>query len=50
MKRMKHRKADGPDNIPVEVWRCQGERAVDCLTRSLIVVGCLRDGQVAYKS
>lgn len=45
MKRMKHRKADGPDNIPVEVWRCQGERVVDW-----IVVGCLRDGQVAYKS
>uniref|UniRef100_A0A3B4CLA2 ribonuclease H n=1 Tax=Pygocentrus nattereri TaxID=42514 RepID=A0A3B4CLA2_PYGNA len=30
---MKNGKAVGPDDIPVEVWRCLGEKAVDFLTR-----------------
>lgn len=33
MKRMKSGKAVGPDDIPVEVWRCLGEMAVWFLTR-----------------
>lgn len=33
MKRMKSGKAVGPDEIPVEVWRCLGEMAVKFLTR-----------------
>ena len=33
MNRMKIGKAVGPDDIPVEVWRCLGELAVDFLTR-----------------
>uniref|UniRef100_A0AAR2LU20 Reverse transcriptase domain-containing protein n=1 Tax=Pygocentrus nattereri TaxID=42514 RepID=A0AAR2LU20_PYGNA len=33
LKRMKNGKAVGPDDIPVEVWRCLGEKAVDFLTR-----------------
>ncbi len=28
MKRMKSGKAVGPDEIPVEAWRCVGETAV----------------------
>ncbi|KAK3571418.1 hypothetical protein QTP86_012056 [Hemibagrus guttatus] len=32
MKRMKSGKAVGPDNIPVEVWKCLGEAAVEFLT------------------
>ncbi|KAK3535540.1 hypothetical protein QTP70_016810, partial [Hemibagrus guttatus] len=31
-KRMKSRKAVGPDDIPVEVWKCPGEAAVEFLT------------------
>ncbi len=33
MKRMKSGKAVGPDEIPVEAWRCVGETAVKFLTR-----------------
>ncbi|KAK3557185.1 hypothetical protein QTP70_024685, partial [Hemibagrus guttatus] len=29
---MKSRKAVGPDDIPVEVWKCLGEAAVEFLT------------------
>ncbi|KAK3564418.1 hypothetical protein QTP86_018806 [Hemibagrus guttatus] len=32
LKRMKSGKAVGPDDIPVEVWKCLGEEAVDFLT------------------
>jgi hypothetical protein len=33
LKRMKGGKAIGPDSIPIEVWRCLGERAVVWLTK-----------------
>ena len=33
MNRMKTGKAVGPDDIPVEAWRCLGELANDFLTR-----------------
>ncbi|KAK3572428.1 hypothetical protein QTP86_032647 [Hemibagrus guttatus] len=32
LKRMKSGKAVGPDDIPVEVWKCMGEAAVEFLT------------------
>ena len=32
LKRMKGGKAMGPDGIPIEVWRCLGDRAIVCLT------------------
>ncbi|MCJ8739626.1 hypothetical protein PDJAM_G00049200 [Pangasius djambal] len=32
LKRMKSGKAVGPDDIPVEVWKCLGEAAVEVLT------------------
>ena len=32
LKRMKSRKAVGPDGIPIEVWRCLGEVGVRWLT------------------
>ncbi|KAK3558663.1 hypothetical protein QTP86_023102, partial [Hemibagrus guttatus] len=32
LKRMKSEKAVGPDDIPVEVWKCLGEAAVEFLT------------------
>jgi len=32
LKRMKSRKAVGPDRIPIEVWRCSGEVSVRWLT------------------
>ncbi|MCJ8738184.1 hypothetical protein PDJAM_G00032500 [Pangasius djambal] len=34
LKRMKSGKAVGPDDIPVEVWKCLGEAAVEFLTSS----------------
>ena len=34
LKRMKSGKAFGPDDIPVEVWKCLGEVAVEFLTRT----------------
>ena len=33
MKRMKNGKAVGPDDIPVEAWKCLGEVAVEFLTK-----------------
>ena len=33
MRRLKSGKAVGPDDIPVEAWRCLGEMAVEFLTR-----------------
>ena len=33
MNRMKTGKAVGPDDMPVEAWRCLGELAIDFLTR-----------------
>ncbi|KAG7497869.1 hypothetical protein JOB18_045303 [Solea senegalensis] len=33
LKRMKNGKAVGPDDIPVEVWKCLGEEAVEFLVR-----------------
>ncbi|KAI5102764.1 gastrula zinc finger protein XlCGF28.1-like, partial [Silurus meridionalis] len=33
IKRMKNGKSVGPDDIPVEAWRCLGEKAVEFLTR-----------------
>ncbi|KAI5615215.1 hypothetical protein C0J50_10889, partial [Silurus asotus] len=33
IKRMKSDKSVGPDDIPVEAWRCLGEMAVEFLTR-----------------
>ncbi|KAI5100986.1 hypothetical protein C0J45_9972 [Silurus meridionalis] len=33
IKRMKNGKSVGPDDIPVEAWRCLGEMAVEFLTR-----------------
>lgn len=33
MKRMKNGKVVGPDDIPVEIWRCLGEMAVEFLIR-----------------
>ena len=33
MQRMKNRKAVGPDDIPVEVWKCLGESALKFLTK-----------------
>ena len=32
LKRMKGGKAMGPDDIPIEVWRCLGDRAIVWLT------------------
>ena len=33
LKRMKGVKAMGPDGIPIEVWRCLGDRAIVWLTK-----------------
>ena len=33
MKRMKNGKAVGPNNIPVEVWKCRGEIALEFLKK-----------------
>ena len=33
LKRMKRGKAMGPDGIPIEVWRCLGDRAIIWLTK-----------------
>ena len=33
LKRMKGGKAMGPDGIPIEVWRCLGDRAIIWLTK-----------------
>lgn len=41
-------KVVSPDDIPVEAWRCLGERAVGFLTQSWRVRGLLRDGEVCW--
>ena len=33
MKRMQNGKAVGPDDIPMEVWKCLGENALEFLTK-----------------
>ena len=33
LKRMKGGKSMGPDGIPIEVWRCLGDRAIVWLTK-----------------
>ena len=33
MKSMKNGKAVGPDDIPVEVWKCLGDIALEFLTK-----------------
>ena len=33
MQRMKNGNAVGPDDIPVEVWKCLGESALEFLTK-----------------
>ena len=33
LRRMKKGKADGPDKLPVEVWKCMGEMGIKFLTR-----------------
>ena len=33
MKKMKNGKTVGPDDIPVEVWKCLGEIALEFLTK-----------------
>ena len=33
LRRMKKRKAVGPDELPVEVWKCMGKMGVEVLTR-----------------
>ena len=33
LKRMKRGKSMGPDGIPIEVWRCLGDRAIVWLTK-----------------
>lgn len=42
----------GPDLIPVEVWKCFGEEALDWLTRLFNVIfrhqKCLRSGGLVY--
>ena len=32
LKKMKHRKAVGPDDIPIEVWKVLGETGIAWLT------------------
>ncbi|KAL6517101.1 hypothetical protein OROHE_017807 [Orobanche hederae] len=32
LKKMGSKKAEGPDGIPIEVWRCLGERGIEWLT------------------
>ena len=48
MKRMKNGKAVGPDDIPVEVWKCLGEIALEFLTKRWKVRGCRRSGEAAF--
>ena len=33
LRRIKKGKAVGPDELPVEVWKCTGEMGIDFLTR-----------------
>ena len=33
LRRMKKGKAVGPDELPVEVWKCMGEMGIEFLTK-----------------
>ncbi|WAH45029.1 hypothetical protein NZD89_29225 (plasmid) [Alicyclobacillus fastidiosus] len=33
LKKMKNHKAVGPDNIPIEAWKCMGEEGISWLTK-----------------
>ena len=50
--RMKNGKPVGPDEIPVEVWKCLGEIAQSSLrnftTERWKVRGCRRSGETAF--
>ena len=47
LRRMKKGKAVGPDELPVEVWKCMGEMGIDFLTRLfnklLMFSGCQKN-------
>ena len=48
MTRMKTVKTVGSDDIPVEVWKCLGEVAVEFMTSTfnkILERGCLRNGR-----
>jgi len=43
MRKMSNRKAEGPDQIPVEVWKCLGEDDLEWLMElSMLFLGPLR--------
>jgi hypothetical protein len=52
LKRMKGGKAMGPDGIPIEVWRCLGDRAIVWLTKLFnLIFGltrCQKNGGEVY--
>ena len=52
LKRMKGGKAMGPDGIPIEVWRCLGDRAIVWLIKLFnLIFGqtrCLKNGEEVY--
>ena len=49
LRRMKKSKAVGPDELPVDVWKCVGEMEIDFLTRLfnklLMFNGCQKNGE-----
>ena len=49
VRRMKKGKAVGPDELPVEVWKCMGEMGIKFLTRLfnrlLMSDGCQKNGE-----
>ena len=53
LKRMKGGKAMGPDGIPIEVWRCLGDRAIVWLTKFFLIsffgqTRCRKNGGEVY--
>ena len=51
LKRMKGGKAMGPDGIPIEVWRCIGDRAIVWLTKLFNLIfrsRCRKNGGEVY--
>ena len=44
LKRMKGGKAMGPDGIPIEVWRCLGDRAIVWLTKFFNLIFSVKQG------
>ena len=52
LKRMKGGKAMGPDGIPIEVWRCLGDRAIVWLTKLFNLIfhqtRCWKNGGEVY--